>query len=60
MKEDKNKKNSGHSVETPAPPQVMDPSVPPHKQGYKKGKENARQKKEDDTKQQPLAPREEL
>ena len=60
MKEDKNKKTSGHNIETPPPPQVMDPSAPPHKGDSKTGKESAHQKKEDDTKKQPLAPREEL
>jgi hypothetical protein len=64
-KEDKHRQKENHKVETPSPPQVMDPSSPPDKQqGDKtkhKGKQNSKTEQPDKKKQpSPLAPREEL
>lgn len=68
IKEDKPKqkeerRNEEHKIETPSPPQVMDPSSPPHKQPG--GKTENRDKQDPRAGQsgkekQPLAPREEL
>jgi hypothetical protein len=64
-KEDKSRQKENHNVETPSPPQVMDPSSPPDKQHgdktKKKGKQNSKTELPDKKKQpSPLAPREEL
>ena len=60
-KENKDPKKS-HNVETPPPPQVMDPSAPPEKQmdgkGQRTGKRAPEKKKE--SKEQELAPKDEL
>jgi hypothetical protein len=61
-KENKDPKKS-HQVETPPPPQVMDPSAPPEKQmdvekGQRSGKHAPEKKKE--SKEQKLAPKDEL
>ena len=62
--EHKTQKKSNHTVETPAPPQVMDPSAPPVKKGEDKSKSGkketragAKKEGQDDEK---LAPNEEL
>jgi hypothetical protein len=62
MKKTKENRSNEHSVETPTPPQVMNPSSPPDKQKDKTGKSNAQPNKKDTDKKtgQPLAPREEL
>ena len=61
-----NAKERGHDVETPPPPQVMDPSSPPDEEMPKQGekthktgtpKKNKKSKNQDDKK---LTPNEEL
>lgn len=66
-KGDKNQKKGdhGHSVETPAPPQVMDPSAPPTKnEGGESQPDEKDKKRKADGKRSPepekLAPAEEL
>lgn len=62
MKKNQDNANPVHHVETPPPPQVMDPSKPPKKQGINPDNKSRDPKKEqtDKAKPQPLAPREEL
>jgi hypothetical protein len=40
-KENKKQKKSDHAVETPPPPQVMDPSAPPSGEQHEQSNENA-------------------
>lgn len=62
MKKNKHHSTPGHHVETPTPPQVMDPSKPPTKQDIKPDRKSQEQNRErsDKAKPQPLSPREEL
>ena len=63
-KEDNNDKtqHKGHDVETPSPPQVMDPSKPPQKGESKneKGPDKGSSSKSKKAKDRKLAPDEEL
>jgi hypothetical protein len=62
-KEHERPKEADERVETPSPPQVMDPSVPPKEQkNTEKGKDNAKRpsKTKNDSVEQKLAPKEEL
>jgi hypothetical protein len=63
-KDNKNKteKKVGHNVETPAPPQVMDPTVPPTKNGEHKSAPKKKARTNEKTKEpgEKLAPNEEL
>lgn len=63
IKKDKSRKNFDKAVETPAPPQVMDPSSLPwrnddEQDGGNKGDYSFEPKK--NSQREPLAPREEL
>lgn len=62
-KENKAPKKNGHHVETPEPPQVMDPSVPPVKKeedDRKKSKQTRTGEKKTRPEEEKLAPAEEL
>ena len=61
-KENKTHKKANHNVETPPPPQVMDPSKPPAKQGADKSKKvkDVSTEKEVTSEQEKMAPAEEL
>ncbi len=61
--ESKTHKKSNHNVETPAPPQVMDPSAPPvnkEQDRSKTKKENRAIEKKKTPDEEKLAPNEEL
>jgi len=61
--ENKTQKKSIHNVETPAPPQVMDPSAPPVRREADKGKSKKETQAVDKKKtpdEEKLAPNEEL
>jgi len=65
MKKQRKEKSSkeGHSVKTPAPPQVMDPSAPPVQQSSKDEKKQKPKNsgdKNQDVAREKLTPREEL
>ena len=63
IKEDKPRQKQEHEIETPSPPQVMDPSSPPNKQSGDKTKNDGKQNRKTEhpgKEKQPLAPREEL
>ena len=62
-KENKTQKKSNHNVETPEPPQVMDPSALPVRREDDKGKskkENRSVEKKKTPDEEKLAPNEEL
>jgi hypothetical protein len=62
-KENKTHEKAHHNVETPPPPQVMDPSTPPEKQNAdknKKVKDAHNVEKKAKPEQEKLAPAEEL
>jgi len=60
--EDKNQNRSSHSVETPEPPQVKNPSEHPSKEYTKGDKKQGKKKSTDKTKSagEKLTPNEEL
>lgn len=66
--DENNKVKTSDRIETPEPPQVMDPSSPPDKRSYakkkepdaKKDKPKGDEKKNENKTPAPLAPREEL
>jgi hypothetical protein len=60
-KENKTQKKTHHNVETPTPPQVMDPSVPPVKKEEDKNKPKKENRTPEKTKgPEKLTPAEEL
>ncbi len=63
IKEDKPRQKQEHKIETPSPPQVMDPSSPPDEQSGDKPKNTEKQNRKGEhsgKEKQALAPREEL